>query len=233
MAAAIAHELRTPVSVLRGHLEAMLDGVFPLDTQHLAIAYDQTIHLARLVEDLRLITRAEAGQLPLTKVMAAPGDLIARVIEQFRPLAADSAVEFAAHCAADLPPVTVDVDRVQQILSNLLANALRHTPGDGRISVSAIQVGQTVQVEIQNTGSSLPADQLEHIFDPFWRSEDARARDSSGTGLGLAIVRQLVMLHGGRIWVKSGADYTAFLFTLPVYESSSAKSSSKNASKGS
>lgn len=217
MAAAIAHELRTPVSVLRGNLEAMLDGVFPLDAQHLAIAYDQTIHLARLVEDLRLMTRAEAGQLPLKKVSAALHDLISRVVEQFRPLAADSAVELiASNVPEDLPSILVDVDRVQQILSNLLANALRHTPENGRITVSAICVEQAVQVMIQNTGSSLSPDQREHVFDPFWRAENVRGYDSTGTGLGLAIVRQIVMLHGGRIWVESNTDQTAFLFTLPI-----------------
>jgi two-component system sensor histidine kinase BaeS len=218
MAASIAHELRTPVSVLRGHLEAMLDGVFPLDAQHLAIAYDQTIHLARLVEDVRLMTRAEAGQLPLKKVSASPSDLIIRAVEQFRPLAVDASVELVAHHAADLPPVSVDEDRVQQILSNLLANALRHTPEDGRITVTATQGAQEIVVEIQNSGSSLTPDQRAHVFDPFWRTEDARTRDSGGTGLGLAIVRQLVMLHGGRIWVESDleSDQTTFAFTLPT-----------------
>ena len=221
MAAAVAHELRTPVSVLRGHLEAMLDGVFPLDAQHLAVAYDQTIHLTRLVEDLRLMTRAEAGQLPLNKVLVSPGDLITRVVEQFQPLAVDSTIELTIHSAANLPAVSVDVDRVQQILSNLLANALRYTPENGQITITAIRVDQAIQVKIENTGSSLPPAQREHVFDPFWRAEDARARDSGGTGLGLAIVRQLVMVHGGRIWVESDSghgdsDRTAFLFTLPI-----------------
>jgi signal transduction histidine kinase len=216
MAAAIAHELRTPVSVLRGHLEAMLDGVFPLDTQRLAVAYDQTLHLAHLVEDLRLMTRAEAGQLPLKKASASPGKLVTIAVEQFKPLAADSVIELAARVEDDLPTVVVDVDRVQQILSNLLANALRHTPENGRITVKALRCEGSVQIEVCNTGSSLSPDQRDHVFDPFWRAEDARARDSGGTGLGLAIVRQLVMLHEGRIWVESESDQTAFLFTLPV-----------------
>ncbi|MBN1565843.1 MAG: HAMP domain-containing histidine kinase, partial [Anaerolineae bacterium] len=218
MAASIAHELRTPVSVLRGHLEAMLDGVFPLDAQHLAVAYDQTIHLTRLVEDVRLMTRAEAGQLPLKKVSIPAHDLITRAVDQFAPLATDANVDLIADPAAALPLVTVDVDRVQQILSNLLANALRHTPEQGRITVIAQQMDQTIEIRIQNTGSSLTPEQCAHVFDPFWRAEDARARDSGGTGLGLAIVRQLVMLHGGRIWVESDTDpaFTAFVFTLPV-----------------
>ncbi|MBN1201568.1 MAG: HAMP domain-containing histidine kinase [Anaerolineae bacterium] len=216
MAADIAHELRTPVSVLRGHLEAMLDGVFPLDARHLAVAYDQTIHLARLVEDLRLLTRAEAGQLPLKRVPAAPEALVAQAVERFKPLAADVSVTLTSQVAPGLPPVDVDVDRLQQIFGNLLANALRHTPQSGRITVGATRQPDGVLFSVCNTGSPLSADQRLNVFKPFWRAEEARERDSGGTGLGLAIAQQLVALHGGHIRVESEPQQTCFTFTIPT-----------------
>lgn len=215
MAADVAHELRTPVSVLRGHLEAMLDGVFPMDAPHLAVAYDQTIHLARLVEDLRLLTRAEAGQLPLNQTTVEPGALAAQAVDRFAPLALDAGIGLEQDITPGLPPVQVDADRIQQVLGNLFTNALRHTPPEGRITLRVTQAGEAVRFAVSNTGPGLAPDDAAHIFDPFWRAEEARARDKGGSGLGLAITRQLVTLHGGRVWVESGEDQTTFLFELP------------------
>ncbi|MCD4686254.1 MAG: HAMP domain-containing protein [Anaerolineae bacterium] len=216
MAADIAHELRTPVTVLRAHLEAMLDGVFPLDAERLAVAYDRTIHLSRLVDDLRLLTRAEAGQLPLERVTVAPADLVARAVESFSPLALDAGITLRHTIAPDLPSVQGDVDRLQQILGNLLTNALRHTPNAGEINISVTQgADHTVRFAVANTGRTLTPQQAEHVFSPFWRAEDARERDKGGSGLGLAITRQLLRLHGGRIWVETAPNRTMFVFNLP------------------
>lgn len=225
MAADIAHELRTPVSVLRGHLEAMLDGVFPLDVERLAVAYDRTLHLTRLVDDLRVLTRAEAGQLPLERVLTAPTDIVTRAMESFAPLALDVSITLQQEVAPDLPAVYVDHDRLQQVLGNLLTNALRHTPEGGTITLraqpsvgtqSAVRVPVGVRFAVSNTGSELTAEQAARVFDPFWRAEDARERDKGGSGLGLAITRQLVLLHGGRITVESRAGVTTFLIDLPA-----------------
>jgi len=216
MAADIAHELRTPVSVLRGHLEAMLDGVFPLDPEHLAIAYDRTIHLSRLVDDLRLLTRAEAGQLPLERTRIGTGILATRAIKSFMPLALDAEITLEHYVAPDLPELDVDVDRIQQVLGNLLTNALRHTPPHGQITVTVTRANDAVRFAIANTGDTLTPEQVVHIFTPFWRAEQARERDRGGSGLGLAISRQLLALHGGRIWVESGAGQTTFIFELPA-----------------
>lgn len=216
MAADVAHELRTPVSVLRGHLEAMLDGVFPLDQEHLAIAYNQAIHLARLVEDLRLLTRAEAGQLPLDRARVDPGALAGLAVERFRPLALDAGIVLESAIAPDLPPVQVDADRIHQVLGNLLTNALRHTPPEGRITLRVTRVEDTVRFAVSNTGYGLTPEEAARAFQPFWRAEEARTRDSGGIGLGLAIARQLVALHGGRVWVESAPDRTTFLFELPA-----------------
>jgi signal transduction histidine kinase len=215
MAADIAHELRTPVSVLRGHLEAMLDGVFPLDEERLAVAYDRTIHLSRLVDDLRLLTRAEAGQLPLERARITPAVLVERAAESFAPLALDAGVTLRHEVGDDLPAVAVDADRMQQVLGNLLTNALRHTPAQGTITVTAVAAGDRVRFAIANTGESLSAEQAAQVFTPFWRAEQARERDRGGSGLGLAISRQLVMLHGGRIWAESGPGGATFVFELP------------------
>ncbi len=221
MAADIAHELRTPVSVLRGHLEAMLDGVYPLDAAHLAVAYDRTLHLARLVDDLRLLTRAEAGQLSLQRTLTTPQAIVTWAVESFTPLARDAAITLRADLPPDLPPVEVDVDRIHQVLGNLLTNALRHTPRGGTITVGAARQGEGVAIYVRNTGSTLTPEQQAQVFTPFWRAEEARERDSGGVGLGLAIARQLARAHGGELSVSSVHGQTTFTLTLP---SSSAKS---------
>jgi len=218
MAANIAHELRTPVSVLRGHLEAMLDGVFPLDSQHLAVAYDRTIHLARLVDDLRLLTRAEAGQLSLNRVVIPADKLARQAVESFGPLALDSQVTLEHTISDGLPAVRVDVDRLQQVLGNLLTNALRHTPPGGTIALDVARVGGHVRFAVCNTGEGLTPEQAAQVFTPFWRAEDARERDNGGSGLGLAITQTLVELHGGQIRVDSAANTVTFTFELPVAE---------------
>lgn len=216
MATDMAHELRTPVSVLRGHLEAMLDGVFPLDGEHLAVAYDRTIHLSRLVDDLRLLTRAEAGTLSLERVAVPADELARRAVQSFEPLALDANITLEHDFDPGLPAVRADIDRMQQVFGNLLTNALRHTPPEGRITVRAARQGNTVRFAVSNTGQALSPEQAAQVFKPFWRAEDARARDTGGSGLGLAIAQQLVALHGGRIWVESTPGLTTFLFELPV-----------------
>jgi len=216
MAADLAHELRTPVTVLRGHLEAMLDGVYPLDADHLAVAYDQILHLHRLVSDLRLLTQAEAGRLPLERALAAPEALLAQAASLFQPLALDGGVRLESEVAPGLPPVWVDGDRFQQVLANLLSNALRHTPEGGAIRLTAGADPNGVRVAVRNTGPGLSPEEATHLFERFWRADEARQRDSGGSGLGLAITRQLVQLHGGRIWVEAGPEQTAFVFTIPA-----------------
>jgi two-component system sensor histidine kinase BaeS len=216
MAADVAHELRTPVSVLRGHLEAMLDGVFPLDTERLAVAYDQTIHLARLVDDLRLLTRAEAGNLPLHTSECTPDSLVGSAVESFSPLALDAGIALESEIAPGLPSLSVDVDRIHQVMGNLLANALRHTPADGRIVIRVARAGEAVRFAVANTGEGLTPEEAAAVFTPFWRAKEAHERDKNGSGLGLAIARQLVTLHGGRIWVERAPGLTSFIFELPV-----------------
>jgi two-component system OmpR family sensor kinase/two-component system sensor histidine kinase BaeS len=215
MAADVAHELRTPVSVLRGHLEAMLDGVYPLDSAHVAVAHDQTIHLARLVEDLRVLTLAEAKRLPLERTVLDPAALIAQLVEAFEPLALDADIRLTHAVTPNLPAPIADVTRIRQVLSNLLINGLRHTPAGGEITVQVKRDNAAVRFSVTNTGSGLSDTDAGHVFQPFWRANDARERDSGGSGLGLAISREIVALHGGRMWVERADGLVTFNFTLP------------------
>ncbi len=215
MAADVAHELRTPVSVLRGHLEAMMDGVYPMDSAHVAVAYDQSLHLTRLVEDLRLLTMAEHGRLSLHRTAIAPGDLAEAAVARFALLAQDGAVDLRHEIAPNLPALNVDSARIQQVIDNLLSNAVRHTEAGGSMTLSARREGDSVVFSVRNTGV-LPPDQAAHVFDRFWRADSARQADSGGSGLGLAIARQLVRLHGGDLWVETTASETTFSFRVPV-----------------
>lgn len=216
MAADVAHELRTPVSVLRGHLEAMLDGVYPLDSVHVAIAHDQTIHLARLVEDLRVLTLAESKRLPLELTMFDPAVLVTQMLDAFEPLALDGAVRLTRDIAPDLPMLAADITRIRQVFSNLLINAIRHTPEAGEIRVRVLQDKGKVSFSVTNTGAALTAEESAHVFQPFWRAATARERDSGGSGLGLAISREIVALHGGSMSITSAENYVTFAFTLPM-----------------
>jgi signal transduction histidine kinase len=210
----IAHELRTPVSVLRCHLEAMMDGVYPLDAERLAVAYDQTLHLARLVEDLRLLTQAESGRLALERTAVAPAVLVQEAAARFAPLAQDAGVTLQSETLLDLPSIQADIGRLRQVFDNLLTNALRHTQPGGRIIIAAARSGEGVQFRVSNSGDLLP-EHLEHLFDRFWRGDDARRADAGGSGLGLAITRQLIVLHGGTIRAESVGGVTSFVVDLP------------------
>lgn len=215
MAADIAHELRTPLAVLRGQLEAMRDGVLPADDTRLANATDQTLMLGRLVDDLRLLTLAEARQLPLEKQPVEPAALLREAVAGFEPFALDAGVTLTCDAPDDLPTVAVDRVRMRQALGNLLTNALRHTPEGGVIRVRGEAEGLAVRVTVENTGRTLTPEQAARAFDPFWRADPSRT-DDGGSGLGLAITRQLVALHDGHIWIDPLPGGVAARFTLPI-----------------
>ena len=215
MTADIAHELRTPLSVIRSQLQAMLDGVYPTDAEHVAAVYDQVLHLTRLVNDLRTLTQAEAGHLPLEMQTLSPAELIEREATLFEPLAQDAGLRLVTGLADDLPAVRGDRDRLHQVLSNLLANALQHTEPGGTITLRASRSEKGVRFAVINSGATLTPEQARHVFERFWRADESRQRDRGGAGLGLAISRELVHLHGGRIWVEVTDDETRFIFELP------------------
>ena len=192
-----------------------MDGVYPLDAEHLAVAYDQTLHLARLVADLQLLTRAEAGRLTLDLQLADLATIAMTGADRFGPLAQDVGLTIRCQSEAELPPVAVDVGRLQQVLDNLLVNALRHSGPGGEMVVSTFRAADGVAISVANSGE-LPADELAHVFDRFWRADEARARDAGGSGLGLAISRELVRLHGGTLGAESADGMTRFTVVLPA-----------------
>jgi two-component system OmpR family sensor kinase len=215
MTADVAHELRTPLSVVRGKLEGMLDEVYPATPEHLQPVLEATELLTVLVEDLRLLAQAEAGQLALEKRAIDVGDLLRDAQVNFEPQASDRGVTLELDLPSDLPKVMADWHRIAQVLGNLLTNALRHTPEGGRVTLSAARVEGTVKVTVTDTGAGVPPEDLPYVFERFWRGEKSRSRVVGGSGLGLAIARQLVELHGGAIGVGSTPGKgSEFWFTL-------------------
>ena len=211
----VTHELRTPLSVIQGNLEGLLDGVYPRDDAHLAPILEETRVLATLVDDLRTLALAETGTLELHREPTDLGPLIEETLSAYQPQAEAGGVTLDARIDDDLPLVDVDPTRIHQVLSNLLGNALTHTgPGD-QVQVAAAMDptghGGRIVVSVADTGSGIAAEDLPHIFDRFYRSAD-----SPGSGLGLAIAKNLVTLHGGEIRAESapGAGTTMYI-TLP------------------
>lgn len=218
MVSDVAHELRTPLSVLQGNLRAILDDVYPLEKEEIARLYDETRVLGRLVDDLRELAQAEAGQLRLN---VQPTDLAVAVraaVAKFEPAAESKGVQLSCNAPEGLPEVMADPDRFAQIMNNLMTNALRHTPEGGSIGVSAAVVEHAVEVTVTDSGEGIAPEDLPHIFDRFWRGDRSRSRVGGGSGLGLAIVRALVQGHAGAVRAASGGSGkgASFAFTLPI-----------------
>ncbi|RMF03844.1 MAG: HAMP domain-containing protein [Chloroflexi bacterium] len=217
LVADVAHELRTPLSVVQGNLRAILDDVYPLDKEEIASIYDETIVLNRLISDLRELAQAEAGQLQLNLSPTELPPLLESTADLFRELAREKDIRVETRLAPALPPVQADADRLRQVLHNFLSNALRHTPAGGKITLAARPQNGGLRVSVTDTGSGIPAADLPHVFDRFWRADKSRTREQGGSGLGLAIARQIIQTHGGQV----GADSTPgagseFWFTLPL-----------------
>lgn len=215
LTADVAHELRTPLHIIQGNLEGVLDGVYEPTAAHIGDTLEETQLLARLVEDLRILSLAEAGQLPLQQAFVSVAELLRDAQTSFsgQAAAAQSALAVALP-QADLQ-VWGDADRLNQVLSNLLANALRHTVVNGRIEVQARAAGDGVQITVTDDGEGIAAEALPFVFDRFWKGEKSRTH-GAGSGLGLAITKQLVLAHNGRIEVESAPDAgTTFSLWLP------------------
>ncbi len=216
----IAHELRTPLSVVQGNLQAILDGIYPLELSEIRTIAEEISLLTRLVNDLHELALAEAGRLPLTLQSTPVADVLQHMAESFRPLTAVQSVTLTVEPAHEPVQVLADPDRLQQILYNLLGNALRHTSKAGTIHLSAVLAGDNrVRFTIQDTGSGIPAADLPYIFDRFYRVDKSRTRTDSYTsssGLGLAIVKSLVEAQAGRVGVESREGMgSRFWFELP------------------
>jgi signal transduction histidine kinase len=216
----VSHELRTPLTVLEGNLRAALDGVVPLDEAEVANLYGQTRHLIRLVNDLRELSLAESGQLPLEKVPVNVKALVTETLQTLEPLAAEKNVSLVDEVPS-LPEGTIDPIRIRQVLFNLLTNALRHTPQGGKIIVSGKTSHGELLISIRDSGEGLEAEQLASVFDRFYRVDKSRSRDTGGTGLGLAIVKAIIEAHGGKVEAKSAGKGQGceFVVRLPIANS--------------
>lgn len=207
LVADIAHELRTPLSVLQGNLQAILDGVFPLEQEEIRSVYDETRLLSRLVNDLHEMAQAEAGRLSLAKQTIVAGDVVAHIASSFRSLALSKNITVVADDPVSGLTVEADPDRLQQMLHNLVGNAVRHTPEGGCISLGAERAGDgRVRFWVQDNGQGIDAQVLPLVFDRFYRADPSRDRGADfadNTGLGLTIVKVLAQAHGGTVGVES------------------------------
>ncbi len=217
MTAAIAHELRTPLSVIQSNLEAMLDGVLPADADELVSLHQEARLLNRLIEDLRTLSLADAGQLQLHLQPVDVGEVAEQVAERLQLHAQEKGIVLKTAVTPHLPLVQADPERLTQILTNLIANALRYTPEGTRVELSVRAVDGGVETAVSDNGPGIPPEDLPRLFDRFWRAEKSRSRATGGSGLGLAVVKQLVEAHNGRIIVESARGVgTRFAFTLPA-----------------
>jgi signal transduction histidine kinase len=207
----VSHELRTPLAVITGNLEAVLDGVYPPDPAHLAPILDETRVMGRLIDDLRTITLSEAGSLALHPEPTDPDVLIGEVLAAFAPGAATAGVTLTTELTDDLPIIDIDPVRIREVLSNLVSNALRHTPAGGTVSIAGSAGASSVVLVVRDSGPGIEPELLPHVFDRFVKGAGSR-----GSGLGLAIARGLVEAHGGTISVDSTAGGgTTFRVELP------------------
>jgi signal transduction histidine kinase len=218
MTADIAHELRNPLAVQRASLEALQDGIYPLNPENLAPILEQNVLLSRLVDDLRTLALADAGQLKLESVPTDFAALVARLVERHIPQATAQQVELAFQkTPVPLPSMDLDPLRVEQILGNLLSNALRYTPTGERVEVNLSQVSSNVQLTVRDSGPGIPGEALPYIFERFYRADRSRSRAEGGTGLGLAIARQLAQAQGGDLTAANHPEGGAVLtLTLPI-----------------
>ncbi len=213
----VAHELRTPIATLEGYLEGLLDGVIEPTPQTWALLHTEAGRLRRLVDDLQEVSRAEARQIPFSPQPVSPQRLVQSALEPLEGQFAEKGLELQIHLPEDLPQVMADPTRVVQILTNILVNALRYTPAQGRVEVAVSREDAMVAFRITDSGVGLTPDQLAHIFERFYRVDKSRSRAFGGSGIGLTIAQSLTQAMGGEIRVESAGlgQGSSFTLTLP------------------
>ncbi len=220
LTADIAHELRTPLHIIQGNLEGIIDGVYQPTPEHINNTLEETQLLSRLVNDLQTLSLAETGQLPLHPTRFLLADLTTDLTSSFSAQALSLGIDLTANITDPSQEITADYDRLNQVLSNLVSNALRHTPSGGRVTIEAgsiIGEKRSVRIQVKDTGTGIASEDLPFIFDRFWRGDKSRS-DRVHSGLGLAITKQLIQAHGGEISVQSDGvpgKGTTFSIELP------------------
>jgi signal transduction histidine kinase len=217
MMADVAHELRTPLSVLRIDLESMEDGLMEASPENVRALQSEVSYLSNLVDDLRMLSLADAGDLKVEKSPVELNSLVREMVERQQNAARERKIKMTAQYAENEIFVMGDPQRLSQVMVNLLSNAIQHTLPDYEISTKIEVENRTARVSVTNYGTWIPKEDLERIFDRFYRLERSRNRDQGGSGLGLSIARSLINAHGGKIWAESvQGESTTFTFTLPV-----------------
>jgi two-component system, OmpR family, sensor histidine kinase BaeS len=225
MTADIAHDLRTPLSVIMGYTEALSDGKLKGSPEMYAVMHTEAQHLSHLIDDLKTLSLADAGELPLTCQPVSPVDLILRTAAAHRVKAEKQEIAIQVEFAPDLPDVDVDMERMAQVMGNLVDNALRYTPPGGKILLTAAALENQVQVRVVDSGHGIAAENLPYLFERSFRADKARVQQDGETGLGLAIAKSLVEAHGGRISVESQPEQgTTFTISLPPSQSAQSPS---------
>ena len=214
----VSHELRHPVHIIRGNLQAILDGVYPLNMEEIDRLLNQTQNLTTLVDDLHELALADAHELPMQKQDTGVNALVANAVEIFQPLAVHNNLLLTTEIPPEPIQMKIDSARIRQALLNLLGNALRYTPQGGQVKVVLDHSEEVVSIQVADSGVGIPSEDLDKVFDRFYRVDSSRDRDLPGTGLGLAVAQAIVQAHDGRIEVESpGVDQgSTFTVILPV-----------------
>jgi signal transduction histidine kinase len=215
----LAHEIRTPVSVLEAYFEAVEDGVKNLDRETITMLRDQTRRLVRFSHDVAALAQAEESNASIAPMPVSVEALIEAAVNAATDRFTAKGATLTSHVARDLPALWADPHRLGQVLANLLDNALRHTPHGGRVDIAATADNHEITIAVSDDGDGIVAEHLPHVFERFYRVDVARDREHGGAGIGLAIAKALVEAHGGRITASSGGPGTGTTFTiaLPIH----------------
>ena len=214
----VAHELRTPLTAIKGSMEGLIDGVLPATSETYQQIHDEAERLSRLVTDLQELNRVESGTLEVVLEPVELSEIINTVFKRFGQQFQSKGVRLTRDIPPNLPTLQVDSNRIIQVLTNLLNNALRYTPEGGAVSVDATQSGSHIQITVSDNGIGISREHLAHIFTRFYRVDKSRSRNAGGSGIGLTISKHIIETHGGKIWVESDGKGkgSTFVFTLPL-----------------
>jgi histidine kinase len=214
----VTHELRTPLTAVKGYLEGLMDGVLPADPETYQQIHSEIDRLQRLVNDLQELSQVEAGAFQLQLTPVSPASLIERIQSTLGRQFKDKNIQLEISVEPNLPNVLVDRDRIIQVLTNLVGNALQYTPSGGKVTLLVRRERSEVLFSAKDSGIGISAEQIPFIFNRFYRTDKSRTRASGGSGIGLTIAKALVQAHQGKIWAESNGEGkgSTFLFLIPL-----------------